>query len=312
MIKVKGLVKNYGSFKVLKGIDLEVEKGKVYGFLGHNGVGKSTTMNILTGLIDYNGGEIEINGMDLRKNRDEIMKRIGYLPEDPKYYSYMSAREYLNFIGEISSIEKSKIRKRTDELLELVKLKDAAKRKIGGYSRGMRQRLGVAVATYNNPEVLFLDEPSSALDPEGRKDMIDVIGNLKKDNITVFLSTHILSDVEKVCDEIAILNEGKIVLQGDLDSLMKEYILPVYDVQFENPCSNMKKLLLSNQWIEEVKVEGNSMSIYVEDKKIAQKDLLRLISSRDNPVLYYSLRKSNLEDIFIRVVKKDEKLSSIS
>ncbi|WP_069649887.1 ABC transporter ATP-binding protein [Caloranaerobacter ferrireducens] len=312
MIIVRNLFKSYGVHEVLKGINFEVKEGEIYGFLGRNGAGKSTTMNILAGLLNYDAGEVEISGMDMKKYRNEIMRKIGYLPEEPRFYNYMNAREYLNFIGEICGYDKAIIKNRTEELLELVKLKDAAKRRIKGYSRGMRQRLGIAVAVYNHPKVLFLDEPASALDPEGRKDMLDIIKNLKEMNITVFISTHILNDVERVCDKIGILNEGKIALEAELDILMKKYILPVFDIQFEKSCIDLRNKLLSYKWISDVIVDENRMTVYVHDSNIAKRGLLKIIAETDCSVLSYSIRKNNLEDIFMRVVKKNEDFSSVS
>lgn len=308
MIRVENLTKNYGNHKVLKGINFEVKKGAIYGFLGQNGAGKSTTMNILTGLINYNGGNVIVDGLDMKSSRKKIMEKIGYLPEDPKFYPYMNAYEYLRFIGEISGFTQKECDKKTEELLDIVKLKKDGKRRIGGYSRGMKQRLGVATAIYNDPSILFLDEPSSALDPEGRKDILEIIKSLKDNNITVFLSTHILSDVERVSDEIAILNDGKIVIQGSLDNLMSQYILPVYDLELESPNSQLENKLQTFEWIDRVQVDKNYMSVYVNDQEEAKEQLLKIVADSRAQVLSYNKRKSNLEDIFIRTVNKNEEL----
>ncbi|MTI47501.1 MAG: ABC transporter ATP-binding protein [Firmicutes bacterium] len=306
MIELKELYKKYGSHIVLNGISLDVKKGSVFGFLGHNGAGKSTTMNILTGLISYDSGIVRINGKDMKSNKNEIMKNVGYLPETPKFYPYMNAYEYLSFIGNLSGYSKKEIRNRSKELLKQVKLESAEKRRIGGYSRGMKQRLGLAVAIFNKPEILFLDEPSSALDPEGRREIIEIIQNLKKQDITVFLSTHILNDVERVCDEVVILNDGEIALQGKLNKIKEDYILPVYDIEFENSIENIKELLLKESWIYNIHEKNKLISVYVKDRDTAKKQLLKLVSRFDNPVISYSMRKSNLEDIFLRVVNKNE------
>ncbi|WP_202709602.1 ABC transporter ATP-binding protein [Sporosalibacterium faouarense] len=306
MIELKELYKKYGSHIVLNGISLDVKKGSVFGFLGHNGAGKSTTMNILTGLINYDSGIVRINGKDMKSNKNEIMKNVGYLPETPKFYPYMNAYEYLSFIGNLSGYSKKEIRNRSKELLKQVKLESAEKRRIGGYSRGMKQRLGLAVSIFNKPEILFLDEPSSALDPEGRREIIEIIQNLKKQDITVFLSTHILNDVERVCDEVVILNDGEIALQGKLNKIKEDYILPVYDIEFENSIENIKELLLKESWIYNIHEKNKLISVYVKDRDTAKKQLLKLVSRFDNPVTSYSMRKSNLEDIFLRVVNKNE------
>lgn len=306
MLKVVNLKKSYGKLEVLKDINFEIKKGTVYGFLGQNGAGKTTTMNILTGLIDYNSGEIYIDGKDFKENRLELIKKIGYLTENPVFYNYMNAYEYLRFLGEISGYKPDKIKSRTDELLELVKLKDAASRKVGEYSRGMKQRLGVAIAMFNHPEVLFLDEPTSALDPGGRMDMMDLIEALKGQDITVFLSSHILSDVERVCDEVSILHEGKIILSDKIEELKNKYIQPIYDIEFEKKCSDIKDLLSGLDWVQNVQMEGNKkLSVYVKDINTANNKLLKELPVENNHILSFQLRKNNLEDIFMRLVNRD-------
>lgn len=307
MIKVENLVKNYKEHHVLKGINLNVSKGEIYGFIGHNGAGKSTTMNILGGLIKFQSGNCIVNGVDISKNRKSIVKNIGYLPEDPKFYPYMSGLEYLDFIGKIGGDSKNEIKNKSNSLLDLVKLNDSKRRKIGGYSRGMKQRLGMAAALYHNPNLLLLDEPTSALDPEGRKDIVDIINHLKSQGKTVFLSTHILSDVERVCDRIGILHGGKIIIEESLSDLMKKYIVPVYDIEFKNVINEkMFSKLNSKPYIKEVYKDKENLAVYIEDSDDSHLNLIKIISDFNNVVLSYNLRKSNLEDIFLRVVKEDE------
>ena len=306
MIKVNNLIKSYGIHPVLKGVSFEVKKGQVYGFLGHNGAGKSTTMNILTGLIGYNGGDITINGSDLGRSKRDVMGTIGYLPEDPRYYSYMSAKEYLSFIADILGYKKSEIQKRTKELLSMVKLEEAAKRRLGGFSRGMKQRLGLAAAIYNRPEILILDEPLSALDPEGRREIIDIIGRFKAEGITIFFSSHILNDVERLCDMVGILDGGKIILEDSLENITNRYALPIYDIEFERPCGGVAEEIQKQDWVDRVSIERNRMSIYANNLTQAKQELIKIIAAADNPVEAYNIRKSSLEDIFMRMVKKSE------
>lgn len=305
MLKVTNLVKKYGSLEVLKGISFTIEKGKTYGFLGQNGAGKTTTMNILTGLIDYNSGEILIDSEKLDKKSNKLLKKIGYLPQNPVFYNYMTGYEYLGFIGELSGMSQKIIKKRSDELLEVVGLNDAAKRKVGGYSGGMKQRFGLAVSMFNRPELLILDEPTSALDPEGRAEILDLIQGLKKEGMTVFFSTHILNDVERICDEVSILHHGEIIISDNLNHLKNQYIQPIYDIEFENNCSNLQNTFIKENWIQNVKITGNHASLYVKDMDYAKKELLKFLSGIDNTVISFNLRKSNLEDIFLRLVGKD-------
>lgn len=308
MLRVENLNKSYGSFQVLKDVSFEIKKGSIYGFLGENGAGKTTTMNILTGLIGYNSGDISIDGEDFKANKRKLLKKIGYLPQHPVFYGYMNAFEYLKFIGELSNMSSLEIKKRSNELLEIVKLKDAAKRKISGYSGGMLQRLGIAVAMFNKPEIIFLDEPTSALDPTGRMEVMDLMEVLKNQGMTIFLSTHILSDIERICEQVSILNKGKIILSDDLQSLKNNYLQPIYDIEFEKICgSNIEELRQLN-WIENIKSNKNKLSVYVKNVEKAKHSLLNEISKFKNPVISYNLRKSTLEDIFIRKVNENVSL----
>ncbi len=306
MIEVSGLKKNYGRVEALKSISFEVEKGSVFGFIGRNGAGKTTTMNILTGLIRFDDGKIFIKGKDFLKNKRELVKSIGYLPETPCFYDYMNSYEYLSFIGKIIECDTKKIKSTVDKLLGMVKLTKQGKRRIGGYSRGMKQRLALAVAFMNNPEILFLDEPASALDPEGRMEMLELIEGLKDEKITIFLSTHILNDAERVCDRICIIDEGRILLTENLSRLYKTYIQPIFDVELEDISGDKIEPLKQLSWIENIKMNGCRVSIYVKDVDFAKKEILKELAKLNTAVISYQLRKSTLEDIFMRMVSKNE------
>ena len=308
MLKVVNINKKYGDFEVLKNISFEIKKGTIYGFLGPNGAGKSTTMNILSGLINFNGGEIYLDGEDFKVNKRQLLRKVGYLPQNPVFYNYMNANEYLHFIGEIANMTEKNIRERTIEILDIVKLTEAAKRKIGQYSGGMKQRLGIAVALFNKPEMVFLDEPTSALDPEGRMEILEFIKDLKSAGTTVFLSTHILSDIERICDQVSILDKGQILISDNLENLKNKYIQPIFDIEFEKQCVKLDKVLLNFKWVEEVSIKENKASIYVNNLEIAKSELLKILVQGENTILSYNLRKSNLEDIFIRLVNKNDNL----
>ncbi len=306
MIKVVDLKKSYGKIEALKSISFEVEKGSVFGFIGRNGAGKTTTMNILTGLMRFDKGKIFIMDRDFIKNKNELIKKIGYLPETPTFYNYMNAYEYLGFIGKIIGYGQEDIKKRTDDLLEMVKLGKNARRRIGGYSRGMKQRLALAAAILKGPEILFLDEPSSALDPEGRLEMLDLIDDLKDNKITIFLSTHILSDAERVCDTICIIDEGKILLTEKLSKLYEKYIQPVFDIEFEGIPKAEAGILRKLDWVEDIVENGKKISLQVGDIKHAGKEILAELSKLDMNIISYQIRKRTLEDIFIGMVNSRE------
>lgn len=306
MIKVVDLKKSYGRIEALKSISFEVEKGSVFGFIGRNGAGKTTAMNILTGLMRFDKGKIFIMDRDFIKNKNELIKKIGYLPETPTFYNYMNAYEYLGFAGKIIGYDQEDIKKRTDQLLEMVKLGKNARRRIGGYSRGMKQRLALAVAILKEPEILFLDEPSSALDPEGRLEMLALIDDLKDNKITIFLSTHILNDAERVCDTICIIDEGKILLAEKLSKLYEKYIQPVFDIEFEGIPKAEAGILRKLDWVENIVENGKKISLQVEDIKHAGKEILAELSKLDMNIVSYQIRKRTLEDIFIGMVNSRE------
>lgn len=212
MLKIKELDKSYGSYKVLNNLEMTVNKGDVYGFLGKNGCGKTTTMNIVANIIPKDRGIIEF---------ESETKKIGYLPETPMLFPYMNGYEYLDYIAGCCNY-KGDVKKRIDEVLELTGLKDGAKRRIKGYSRGMNQRLGIAGSIFHDPDLLILDEPTSALDPQGRAEVMNIINRLSERGTTIILCTHILSDVERVANRIGILSNGRLAIEGTLDEIKEK------------------------------------------------------------------------------------------
>ena len=220
VLEIKGLEKSFGEKRVLKGLDLSVPENSVFGFVGRNGAGKTTAMKAILGLLRIDGGEIYVSGEKVTFGQTATNKNIGYLPDVPEFYSFMTAREYLSLCGESLGMKKSEIVERSDELLRLVGLVDE-KHRIGGYSRGMKQRLGIAQALLSRPKLLICDEPTSALDPIGRKEILDILSSVREQT-TVLFSTHILSDVERICTSVALLHDGKIAMQGSVEQLKRE------------------------------------------------------------------------------------------
>jgi ABC-2 type transport system ATP-binding protein len=211
MLKISGLKKSYKSFPVLKGLNMSISKGDIYGFLGTNGCGKTTTMNIICNIIAKDEGKIEFEGDCVR---------IGYLPESPALFGYMNAIEYLDYIGACCDYE-GNIKHRTSEVLALTGMQSNAQRKIKGYSRGMVQRIGIAAALYADPDLLILDEPTSALDPEGRAEVMDIINSLAASGSTILLCTHILNDVERVANKVGILRNGVMAVESSMIDIRK-------------------------------------------------------------------------------------------
>ena len=224
MITVKGLQKKFKNFYALKNVDMHVKKGEIYGFIGPNGSGKTSTMNILAGLSRPAQGECTVNGLDVTKLTHPGDLKIGYLPEDPKFYPWMTAHETLDYLygGRNTG--------HTGEILRWTGLLDARNRRVGGFSRGMKQRLGIGAALIRNPELLILDEPSSALDPEGRSEVLRLIKDLKGMGKTILFSTHILDDVERVCDTVGMIDAGQMMFEKPLRQLQKENTQPIFDI----------------------------------------------------------------------------------
>lgn len=216
ILNISHVTKSFGTKNVINDVSFSVPEHSVFGFIGQNG-GKTTTMKMVLGLLQADKGEIFVNNEKVTFGQNRTNQYIGYLPDVPEFYGFMTPKEYLSLCGQITGMQKDEIKKKSAELLELVGL-EKENRRIRGFSRGMKQRLGIAQALLNSPKLLICDEPTSALDPMGRKEILDILCSVKK-HTTVVFSTHILSDVERICDRIAFLHEGKIALSGTLDEI---------------------------------------------------------------------------------------------
>lgn len=302
-IQIEALTKSFGKFCALDGLSLTVEDGTVFGFLGPNGAGKTTTLRILTGLAHADGGGAWVDGLEVGKSA-EIRSRIGYLPEEPAFYPWMTGIETLETMGQIHRIEKTERRRRVDEMLEMAGLTEAGKRRVGGYSRGMRQRLGLAQALIHRPQVLLLDEPASALDPAGRKDVLGMIEALRG-QCTVFMSTHILADVERICDAVAIIDHGKLVVNARREDLIARYAIPMLALEADDAdrLSQLAAEVRQMDWARAVAVEGKRLTVTVKDLAAAQRELLGRAVAAGLVVTHYEQVKPSLEDVFLRIVE---------
>lgn len=230
ILELKGVTKKFGSKTVLDNLSLSVPTGSIFGFVGENGAGKTTTMKMILGLEEITSGEIVINDLPVYFGDNQTNRLTGYLPDVPQFYDYMSGQEYLRFCGEITGFSKTKLDLKVTEILSLVGLKKD-NLKIKGYSRGMKQRLGIAQALLNDPKLLICDEPTSALDPSGRNDFLEMLAALRG-KMTILFSTHILSDVERICDYVGVLDQGKIVINGSLNDLKQQYAKKQIEIEF--------------------------------------------------------------------------------
>lgn len=231
VLELTGVQKRFGERQVLNDLSLRVPEGAIYGFIGENGAGKTTTMKMILGLLAADGGEIRICGENVSYGQTRTNRFVGYLPDVPEFYGYLTPREYLALCGGLAGVSSNEVGKRADELLALVGLSESASRRIGGFSRGMKQRLGIAQALIHRPKLLICDEPTSALDPAGRKDIIDILRAIKNET-TVLFSTHILPDIERVCDQIGLLHGGRLALSGRLEEIRAMHAKSGFVVEF--------------------------------------------------------------------------------
>ena len=300
------LTKTYGSgVTALQSLNLTVPSGSIFGFLGPNGAGKTTTLRLLTGLATATDGSGYVAGVRIGETGGNLARNIGYLDQDPRFYGWMKGRELLNLVGRLHGLEGAGLRSRVDEVLEIVGLASAAHRRIGGYSGGMRQRLGIGQAIINLPRVLFLDEPVSSLDPVGRRDVLDIISRLRG-TATVFMSTHILNDVERVCDRIAILNFGHLVVEGPIDELLDRYAQPIYELEPEprqdDAVGRLAAAMRGQPWANDVQTTPDSVRVFVGDPRIAGPAILPLVVASGVNLVRYERARPSLEDVFLRLV----------
>ena len=297
MLRITGLYKRFGDKEVLKGLDLTVPEGSIFGFIGINGAGKTTAMKTVLGLLKADGGEIYVNGERVVYGQTATNRHIGYLPDVPEFYGFMTAPEYLDFCGEISGMSKTETASRRDELLTLVGLQDE-KHRVGGYSRGMKQRLGIAQALLNRPKLLICDEPTSALDPVGRKEILDIL-LLVREQTTVLFSTHILSDVERVCTDVALLNNGVVEIQGSMSEIKTRFRTDGYTLETANE-ADRNAILRAFPTVKAAK--GNILTLTEQDTPVF--DVLRFVADQHIPLLKWERSEPTLESLFMEVTKK--------
>src|SRR5262245_33355133 len=262
-IEITRLVKRFGDAVALDGIELAVPQGSVFGFLGPNGAGKTTALRILTGLARPTSGVARILGADVSTAGNVVRSRIGYLPDVPGFYPWMTALELVEYAGRLFGIERRALRERAESLLEMAGLSDV-RSKVGGFSRGMKQRLGIAQALINAPSLLLLDEPTSALDPIGRRDVLEMIASLRG-RTTVFFSTHILADVERVCDTVAILDRGRVVANSPIAELKRRAAVDRLVLELDGDSAMLISEIEKQSWVRSIEQSGEQITLAVTD-----------------------------------------------
>lgn len=295
MLQISDLSIKFKDKEVLKGLNLNVPTNSVFGFVGKNGAGKTTTMKIILGLLKPDNGKVYVNGEEVSYGYTHTNKYIGFLPDVPEFYSFMTAEEFLKFCAEITEIKKEEINNRIKEVLTLVGLENE-KHKIKGFSRGMKQRLGIAQALLNKPKLLICDEPTSALDPIGRKEILDILKSVSSET-TVLFSTHILSDVERICTDVAIINDGVIEICGKLNEIKninpkEEIVLEVENV------NDQKKLLEEFSFI----VNKDNKLVFIANDNTLY-DVLDFISKNKISLTKLEKLEPTLESLFMEVAR---------
>jgi ABC-2 type transport system ATP-binding protein len=309
VIETHGLSKSYNGVEALKPLNLQVPKNSIFGFLGPNGSGKSTTIKLLLGLLRPSDGSGTVFGLDIVQKSPEIRTRVGYLAQDQRFYGHMTARETLRFTaGFFYTGPKAEIENRIDETLELVDLAGKADRPIQGFSGGERQRLGIAQAQINYPDLLILDEPAAALDPKGRHDVLEILERLRKYS-TIFFSTHILDDVQKVSDAVAILNHGELVALAPIEELLAGSGNIVYTITTKGDGGGIQTRLSELSWVTDInrsRVNGGTRwQVIVDDEAAAEAQLLRSVQSDSEiTVSEFGRKKFELEEIFLRIIEE--------
>lgn len=311
VIQTHSLTKTYKGVNALQALDLNVRKNSIFGFLGPNGAGKSTTIKLLLGLAKPTSGSATVFGLDTVRDSAAIRQRIGYLAQDPRYYEHMTARETLEFTARFFySGPKSAIAARIAETLGLVGLSDKADRPIKGFSGGERQRLGIAQAQINYPDLLILDEPAASLDPMGRHDVLEVMERLRK-HTTIFYSTHILSDVQRVSDTVAILNKEQLIAQAPIEELLNGKGGAVFNVSFRGDTNGAQQLLASQRWFSAVSAQPErdgmmTWEVSVTDEAAAEEEFVRLLVSHGLTITAFGRKQQNLEEAFIQIVEGND------
>ena len=297
MLRITGLHKSFGDKEVLRGLELAVPEHSIYGFIGRNGAGKTTAMKTVLGLLKADAGEIFVNGERAVYGQTPTNRYIGYLPDVPEFYAFMTAPEYLRFCGEITGMKQADCAARSGELLELVGLAGEIRR-IKGFSRGMKQRLGIAQALLNRPKLLICDEPTSALDPLGRKEILEIL-LAAREQTTVLLSTHILSDVERICTDVAFLNNGVAEIHGKLSDIKAKYRSEEYLLETETEAGARK---LAGAFPGIRPLGGNQLAFREGDP--AAFEALRFVAENRIGLLKLERAEPTLESLFMEVAGK--------
>jgi len=303
VLELQNVSMQFGAVEVLKDVSFSVSEGSIFGFLGKNGAGKTTTMKLILGFLKPKAGTIFVCGEKVVYGETKTNRLIGYLPDVPSFYGYMTPKEYLKLCGQVAGMPNKEIEEKSKEILHLVGL-DGINRRIRGFSRGMKQRLGIAQALINEPKLLLCDEPTSALDPIGRKEILDLLIMLSRKTTIVF-STHILNDVERICDRVCLLDQGEILLEGKMEEVKRSFHKPEIEMTFPDEklakiC--LDKLLLLPEVSKATLSNGSTITLLL-NPGIKENTLLKWVVEEQFPIKRFEILEPSLERVFLEVVR---------
>jgi len=304
VIRVLNLTKFYGDFKALDSVSFTVDKGWVYGYLGPNGAGKTTTIRTMLGLLKPDQGEVQITGINPTEDPVQALQSLGYAPELPTLQTFFTGEQLLDFTGKMFGLATQARKERIKQLLDLVGLKEWGDKKIGKYSKGMVQRLSVALALINDPLVLIMDEPTIGMDPEATAHFRNLFANLSKQGKTVFISSHLLDEVQRICTHVGMINKGRTVFDGPITQVLEAFTQKwVIEAELEKVTKTVISALKKLGYVEDVEVEGNKLRIELKEKKDMRGEISSEIFKRKGVLLSLNLHKITLEDAYLRALK---------
>jgi len=304
VLSVSNLTKFYGNFKALDSVSFSVDKGWVYGYLGPNGAGKTTTIRTMLGLLKPNQGKVQIADANPSTDPIHALRFVGYAPELPTLQTFFTGEQLLDFMGKMFGLSMQNRKEKTKQLLDLVGLASWGNKKIGTYSKGMVQRLSVALALINDPLVLIMDEPTIGMDPEATAQFRNLFTNLSKEGKTIFISSHLLDEVQRICTHVGMISKGKIVFSGPIEQVLDTFTRQwVIEAELQNITEDIVSSLKNLDFVEDVKVEGNKLMIELKEKKDFRGEVSSEIFKQKGVLLSLNLQKITLEDAYLRALK---------
>jgi ABC-2 type transport system ATP-binding protein len=308
VIETTGLIKKYGPLVAVDKLDLKVQADTIHGFLGPNGAGKTTTIKVLVGLLKLDGGSVSVLGREVGWDKPDVRSRIGYMPELPKLPKHLKGRELLDIYGRMYGMTKEERGKQVPKLLDMVGLRERGNDLVGTYSKGMQQRLGMAQALLNEPELVILDEPSLGLDPTGMVEVREIMKEMAKEGVTIFLSSHLLHEVQQVCTHVTIINKGVAIASGTLKQISAKVRGPLtIEAEVDKLSKTVIKKVKELPFVTGVVEEGKKLSIEVKTRDDVRSQVSQAITAGGGIVISMNLKGESLEDIFMDLLAKHKR-----